>query len=252
MGFFTPDGQEVGAVGSTVSMVEGPGNTEQEQALRRHRALADPSRARILAELADDGPLATRELAGRVGLHVNTVRVHLNALVEAGLVVSEPLPPQGRGRPRIAYRAAAAAGVEGGRRYRLLAEILTALVTRFGPDAAGKLEEVGEAWGHYLIDTPPPFAELTDGEAVEKLVGLLAELGFQPQIDDSGRGRRILMRPCPFLELARAHQNVVCAIHLSLMRGALAGLGARRQVTRLEPFVEPDLCVAHLGSGRAG
>jgi len=217
-----------------------------EQTLRRHRALADPSRARILAELADVGPLDARELAERVGLHVNTVRVHVNALAEAGLVESETLPPAGRGRPRVAYRAAAAAGEVGARRYRLLAEMLTALVARFGPGAAEQLEEIGEAWGHYLVEAPPPYAELGDREAVERLLGLLAEIGFEPRLEQSGRGRRIVMKPCPFLELARAHQDVICPIHLGLMRGALNELGARTRATKLEPFVKPDLCVARL------
>jgi predicted ArsR family transcriptional regulator len=54
------------------------------------------------------------------------------------------------------------------------------------------------------------------------------------------------MRPCPFLELARAHQDVICPIHLGLMRGALAELGVRTRATKLEPFVQPDLCVARL------
>jgi predicted ArsR family transcriptional regulator len=222
-----------------------------EQALRRHRALADPSRARILAELADAGPLDARELAGRVGLHVNTVRVHLNALAEAGLVESETQPPAGRGRPRVAYRAAAAAGEVGARRYRLLAEMLTALVVRFGPAAAEQLEEIGEAWGHYLVEAPAPYAEVGDGEAVERLLGLLAEIGFEPKLEQRGRKRRILMKPCPFLELARAHQDVICPLHLGLMRGALDELGARTRATKLEPFVEPDLCVARLAGGRA-
>jgi predicted ArsR family transcriptional regulator len=217
-----------------------------EQTLRRHRALADPSRARILGELADRGMLDARELADRVGLHVNTVRVHLTALADAGLVESETLPPQGRGRPRVAYRVTADAGEEGGRRYRLLAEILTALVARFGPGAGEHLVEIGEAWGHYLVEAPPPYAELTDDDAVARLVGLLAEIGFQPTLEQGGRGRKILMRPCPFLELARAHQDVICPIHLGLMRGALAELGARTRTTKLEPFVQPDLCVARL------
>jgi len=222
-----------------------------EQTLRRHRALADPSRARILADLADAGPLGAREIAERVGLHVNTVRVHLTALVDAGLVESETLPPQGRGRPRVAYRASAAAREEGGRRYGLLAEILTALVARFGPGTSEQLEEIGEAWGHYLVETPPPFASLSDDEALTRLVELLAEVGFQPQLDSGARGRRILMRPCPFLELARSHQDVICPIHLGLMRGALAELGAKMRATKLEPFVQPDLCVARLVGGRA-
>lgn len=217
-----------------------------EQVLRRHRALADPSRARILAELADAGPLDARELADLVDLHVNTVRVHVNALIEAGLVESETLPPQGRGRPRVAYRSTAAAGDEGGRRYRLLAEILTALVARFGAEASEQLEEIGEAWGHYLVDSPPPYAQLSDEQAVERLVALLAEIGFQPKLEQQTRGRQIEMRPCPFLELARSHQDVICPIHLGLIRGALAELGAKTRATKLEPFVRPDLCVARL------
>lgn len=225
-------------------------SNENEQTLRRHRALADPSRAQILAELVDDGPLDTRELARRVGLHVNTVRVHLNALAEAGFVAGETLPPQGRGRPRLSYRAIAVAGEEGGRRYRLLAEILTALIARFGGEATTQIEEIGEAWGHYLVDSPPPFASLPEEEAVSRLIELLAEVGFQPELEAGKRGRRILMRPCPFLEVARQHQEVICPIHLGLMRGALAELGARTTATKLEPFVRPDRCVAHLA--RAG
>jgi predicted ArsR family transcriptional regulator len=222
-----------------------------DQDLRRHRALADPSRARILAELADEGPLDARALAERVGLHVNTVRVHLNALAEAGLVGSATQPPSGRGRPRVAYHATAAAGEEGGRRYRLLAEILTALVARFGAGAAEQLVEIGDAWGRYLVESPPPYASFGDEQAVAKVVELLADVGFEPRLERGPRGRRILMRPCPFLELAREHQDVICPIHLGLMRGALAELGARTRATKLEPFVRPDLCVARLSAGRA-
>ena len=220
--------------------------SSDEQTLRRHRALADPSRARILAELADAGPLDARELAKRVDLHVNTVRVHVNALADAGLVESETLPPKGRGRPRVAYKTTAAAGDEGGRRYRLLAEILTALVARFGAEASDQLEEIGEAWGHYLVDSPPPYAQLSDEQAVEGLLALLADIGFQPELEQQTRGRQIHMRPCPFLELARSHQEVICPIHLGMMRGALNELGAKTRATKLEPFVRPDLCVARL------
>jgi predicted ArsR family transcriptional regulator len=222
---------------------------DEERIRRRYRALADPSRARILDELAAGELLDTRELAARVGLHVNTVRVHLGVLADAGLVAAETLPPQGRGRPRLAYRSVGETPGEGGRRYRLLAEILTTLVARYGGEATAQLEEIGEAWGRHLVDSPPPSAELSDAEAVEGLLALLAEVGFQPELE-TGRRRRILMRPCPFLELARRHQEVVCPIHLGLMRGALGELGAMTRATRLEPFVRDDLCVAHLAGAR--
>ncbi len=221
--------------------------TEQELARRRHRALAEPSRAQILAELADDGPLDTRELAQRVSLHVNTVRVHLAALIDAGLVEAETAPPQGRGRPRLTYKMTVTAPDDGGRRYRLLAEMLTALVARFGgQEATAHLEEIGAAWGRHLVDSPPPFAPPSETEAVARLVSLLAEIGFQPNLEGTQRSKRILMQPCPFLELARRHEEVVCPIHLGLMRGALAELGAATTATKLEPFVRPELCVAHL------
>ena len=219
------------------------------RALQRHRALADPSRARILAELTDADQLDARELAERVGLHVNTVRVHLNLLADAGLVESETLRSRGRGRPRIAYRPTVEAGDEGSRRYRLLAEILTALVARFGPNAA-QLEEIGEAWGRYFVEAPPS-ARLSEEETIAKLVDLLADVGFEPRLARDRRGRKILMRPCPFLELARSHEEIICPIHLGLIRGALGELGAATRATALEPFVRPDLCVARLAAGTA-
>jgi hypothetical protein len=35
------------------------------------------------------------------------------------------------------------------------------------------------------------------------------------------------------------------------LKGALAEMGAPLEATRLEPFVEPTLCVAHLRGGLA-
>lgn len=220
---------------------------ESDEALRRHRALADPSRARILAELAADGPLDSRQLAARMGLHVNTVRAHVAALAEAGLVAAETVPQGGRGRPRRVYRALAERPDEG-RRYRLLAEILTTLVARAGQTARDELVETGALWGRHLVESPAPLQSLSEAEAVGRLLELLDDVGFQPRLERATGGERVLMRPCPFLELARRHTEVVCPIHLGLMRGALAELGARTRATRLEPFVGPDRCTAHLAA----
>jgi hypothetical protein len=40
-------------------------------------------------------------------------------------------------------------------------------------------------------------------------------------------------------------------VHLGLIRGALAEMGAPVEGTRLDRFVEPSLCVAHF-AGREG
>ena len=55
------------------------------------------------------------------------------------------------------------------------------------------------------------------------------------------------MHRCPFRDLAEQHGDVVCSVHLGLIRGALAEIGAPVTATRLEPFVEPSLCRARLG-----
>jgi predicted ArsR family transcriptional regulator len=220
---------------------------------RRHRVLADPSRARILREVADRGPLDVARVAGLVGLHVNTARTHLTALAEAGLVDTERVSGPGPGRPRLLYRSTESAQSEL-RHYRLLAEILTGLVAQAGPGAIPGLEAAGETWGHHLVDSPPPLAEVGEEEALERLLDLLTRGGFAPRPErapgDSG-AVRILMRPCPFLELARRHRDVVCPVHLGLVRGALAELGGALTATTLEPFVTPELCVATVAPTRA-
>jgi predicted ArsR family transcriptional regulator len=68
----------------------------------------------------------------------------------------------------------------------------------------------------------------------------------------SGPDRQILLNHCPFRETAQDHPDIVCSIHLGLMQGLLAELDAPVGVKRLDPFVTPRLCVAHLTAARPG
>ncbi|HSD81778.1 MAG TPA: winged helix-turn-helix domain-containing protein, partial [Solirubrobacteraceae bacterium] len=69
-------------------------------------ALAQPTRARLFALLGElRRPAGTAELAGRLGLHPNGVRMHLERLREAGLV-ERARARQPRGRPRDAWTIA--------------------------------------------------------------------------------------------------------------------------------------------------
>ena len=75
----------------------------------------------------------------------------------------------------------------------------------------------------------------------------MEELGFAPQAEADGGGQyRLCLRQCPFREVAQHHQDVICSLHLGLMRGALARMRAPVTADRLDPFVEPTLCVARL------
>jgi predicted ArsR family transcriptional regulator len=205
------------------------------------------SRADVLDMLrAADGPLGVREVAQRMGLHPNTARFHLEGLTEAGLAVRETEDRETPGRPRIGYRAVAD-GPDGRRRYRLLAEMLTSLIAGTMPEPGKAAEAAGREWGAYLTEQPPPYQKLTAEEAIGKLTAIMEELGFSPQAAYDGGGQyRLCLRQCPFREVARRHQDVICALHLGLMRGALARMRATVTADRLDPFVEPSLCVARL------
>src|SRR5487761_1781691 len=205
------------------------------------------SRTDVLDMLrAASQPLGVRDVAQRTGLHQNTARFHLEALVEAGLAARETEDRETPGRPRVGYLATAEAS-GGRRRYRLLSEILASLIAGTMPEPGTAAEEAGRAWGQYLTDQPPPYQRLSAARAVADLASTLDELGFAPE-PPSGDDRhyQLNLRQCPFREVAREHRNVVCALHLGLMRGALSQLRAPVTADQLEPFVEPSLCVARL------
>lgn len=213
-----------------------------------HRALASPVRGRIVELLSDDGPMDTHELADRLDLHVNTVRAHLTVLVDSGLVASSPEERDRPGRPRLLYRATEAAHDRGGAGgYRFLAEVLASHLAATADDPASVAEQAGTAWGRFMVDAPAPFTSVDREAAIDRVIELLDRLGFAPEVDERGTtSPRILLRRCPFVQVAREHQDVVCSIHLGIMRGALDELGVDVEARDLLPFVEPDLCVSHL------
>jgi len=47
---------------------------------------------------------------------------------------------------------------------------------------------------------------------------------------------------CPLLEAAHKHPDVVCGVHLGIVRGALEEYGADPTGTDLLPFSEPGAC----------
>lgn len=205
------------------------------------------SRSRVLAVLQDAGaPMAVGDVASRVRLHPNTARFHLDALVEAELAERHTEEPDRPGRPRTLYAAQSASARAGQRSYRLLTQILAGYIAAHIPQPAQAAEQAGEEWGRYLADKPPPFRRTDAETAIGRLVGTLDDIGFAPESVESGEQRQILLHHCPFRETAIEHREVVCSIHLGLMHGLLAELDTTIDADRLDPFVEPNLCIAHL------
>lgn len=207
-----------------------------------------PRRREVLDALrAAEGPLGVAEVAERLGIHPNTARFHLDALMADKAVERALEQPSGPGRPRTVYAPRVGMDRGGARGYRLLAQILLGHLSSAGPDAGEAATRAGRAWGGFLVDRPQPFQNLTGQEATDRLTTLLADLDFAPETAGGTREPDVIrLRHCPFLELAEEYGPLVCRVHLGLMQGALTELRAPVTATRLEPFAEPDACLAHL------
>jgi len=194
----------------------------------------------ILEALRDaPGGLDTNELAGRFDLHPNTIRWHLGLLTDSGLVAEAPKRHRGRGRPSVVHRLTSEGIASGRDEYRLLATMLTEALAD-DRNGEARAYETGVRWGRHLQQAEPDVT----------LVELLDREGFAAE----RHGDRIEMRRCPFYALAECAPQVICTLHHGIVDGALDEAGSSEQVGRLDPFVEPGLCIAHLerGAGQPG
>ncbi|MEO7235162.1 MAG: ArsR family transcriptional regulator [Lapillicoccus sp.] len=212
-----------------------------------HAALASPTRRRLV-ELLQSDPTArdVHDLGMAVGLHPSTVRFHLETLRRAGLVVRQDPSHDGLGRPRTAY--ATAEGQHGTSHYEGLARLLAEGLSDTPDGRSVRAEQIGEEWARQLVGVPSQDAATAD-DAVVQVISLFERLGFAPEVRTSEHGRQIALRACPFRAVARDHPEVVCAVHLGLLRGSLTRLGASA-APRLVPFVKPELCMVHLGAAK--
>lgn len=211
----------------------------------RHAALAGPSRRRLLKVLqASDEPLDVLRLAADLGLHVTTARFHLDVLERAGLI-SRTAERAGRpGRPRQLYAAAQSAEATDG--HRALAVLLAAVLAGDPDGGSFRAEQAGRVWA----DAQLPIEEgLSEDQAVRSVVELFDRLGFAPRPVSTEPLSSLDLTGCPFRDVARIHPQVVCSIHLGLLRRALHRSGwsvEQAEKAGLRPFVEPGLCIADL------
>jgi predicted ArsR family transcriptional regulator len=215
---------------------------------RTYRVLSSASRVRLLEALQSEGPLEAHQLAVRLGLHRNTVRAHLDVLLEARLVSARTLPPTGPGRPRLAYAATHA--ITEDRQtgsYRLLAQILASSLEE-GGDGPQRAVAAGRCAGQEVVRDTRPNAEGIEGRRAGVLA-LLDRLGFAPRPAGkgaSGETEVIELHHCPFHDLAETRSSIVCSAHRGLLEGACERLGGRRDSVRLIPFAKPGLCAVQI------
>ncbi|MFV2039865.1 MAG: helix-turn-helix transcriptional regulator [Acidimicrobiales bacterium] len=185
------------------------------------KALGDNTRYAIYLELARaPSPLATSDIATMLGLHVNTVRPHLERMRDVGLLEVHTASTGGVGRPQHRYALVAdapAVGLEPPL-FPKLARMLLNLASEVGAGsgdacAAGRGQGRHDARGYAGTDTT--LALLTE----------LDKLGFDPQLVVEDDRIVVGFAHCPFSELAESNPGLVCGLHRGMIEGFVAELG---------------------------
>lgn len=196
------------------------------------------------------GAIDAPELAACMGLHVTTVRFHLDALCDEGTVTRTRITRSGVGRPRTGYIA-----VRDRLDYQSLAEVLAPELGDTTQMRRRRAQRAGRRWAARMAASAPREALVTQGvpddaESIDGRAAMIADvfdrMGFAPELsrDTGERQRAIRLHACPVRDLARAHPEVGCAVHLGLLQGLLMRPARAAVHAELEPFVEPELCVA--------
>jgi predicted ArsR family transcriptional regulator len=206
------------------------------------KALGDNTRYAIYLELARSPlPLTTAEVADVLGLHVNTVRPHLERMREVGLLRVDTGGRGAVGRPQHRYSIAddaPALGLEPSP-FPMLARVLLRAAAEGGLDP-DELADAGREQGRadarsWAAGTP----------ALEALVVEQAKLGFDPAVVEDDERATMAFAHCPFRALAEQHPDLVCRLHCGLVEGLVEELGDA-EVERFHTLVDRNPCQVEL------
>ncbi|HET7385708.1 MAG TPA: helix-turn-helix domain-containing protein [Nocardioidaceae bacterium] len=229
-------------------MENNPGRKGPRPAARRRTGPSlSAAREALLQRLREEPEAVTLAALSRTsGLHANTVREHLDALERGGLVRKHRSAPNGRGRPAWLYEAQPSPAEPGGE-YAGLAATLAAAIHRSSRRPWEDAVAAGTDWGRELARNRP--AERRGGPAARReVVGLLDDLGFAPEPD--ARESRVMLTRCPLLDAANRYPDVVCGVHLGIVRGALEEYDGDAEPVELQPFSDVGACRLHLTAAR--
>ena len=207
---------------------------------------ASKPRPRLLELLRrSESPLDVYELAAATGLHISTVRFHLEVLAKSKRITVRTTSRATPGRPRTVYEVGQEETAPDG--YRALAAALAAGIGGTSRTRSRRAEQTGRQWATTLVDRAA--VAVAPDAAARQITGLLDDMHFDPELTEQAadtRDREIRLRACPYRDVAREHPDVVCSVHLGVLNGVLAQLGMPFASARVVPFVKPHLCLAYL------
>jgi predicted ArsR family transcriptional regulator len=197
-----------------------------------YSAISSYSRVEIMHLLQQRPQRPISELCAATGLHANTVREHVQRLMDAGYVIAETERRTTRGRPRVLYSAATGAG-----------EASSPVAVRRAEQAARRGDLLRRVYGS------DPDAELGADELhqLDALVEDLGDAGFEPIVDE--RELTVDLTPCPHAPETE-HRGILCGVHVGLMDSVLAQAGGPLRVEGITPSCDPTHCVVQLGATR--
>ncbi len=195
-----------------------------------YSAISSYSRVEILHHIQEQPQRTVADLVAATKLHANTVREHLQRLIDDGYVVSEIEHRTTRGRPRVLYSAA-----DGG-------QASSPVQRRKVKEAAQR----GDLMRRVLPSELPPELTTEALHQVDALVENLVDAGFDPIVDESDL--TIDLTPCAHAEVQSAHRQMLCSVHLGLMQGVIAQAGGPLTVDGMRSSCDPRDCIVQLSA----
>lgn len=211
-------------------------------------ALDDPVRASVYChvERARE-PLSRDSVAAALRISRRAAAFHLDRLAESGLLDVSFKRLSGRTGPGAGRTSKLYQRSERrlnfslpARNYELMARVLASAIKRPGKSKGPSVLEsqartVGLSIGSEAKKTL--YASPTEKRLLNALLDELDVRGFEPFFDAD---RTLRLRNCPFHEMAREDERMVCSMNLALLQGLVDGLGLEHVSAALEP--SPATC----------
>lgn len=132
------------------------------------------------------------------------------------------------------------------RGYAALAFVLAEQIADSGRDAEAVATAAGHTWGRLLTDRT---GRVSSATARRRAIAVLKDIGFDPISDSRSHG--VVLRRCPFLDVALEQSHVVCSVHQGMITEVVNAFGGDSSQVRLLPFADARGCVVQFAGTRA-
>jgi len=167
----------------------------------------DPQDREYLERLRRDDGRSVHDLCNDFGVTPTAIRQRLSKLLEQHLITRETVRLEGRGRPRHIYRATERGLKELGNNYGDLARILWGEVMRI-EDTATRQKVLEGVQRSLITHYSAQVGEGTTAERFARLAQVMAESGYDVELDERNGLPILRERNCPYPELAICDSDI--------------------------------------------